>query len=79
LKAIVVKSFDIFCQFGVVVLLLMGVIGGYSAGGVGGAIGGLLSSAIASILIFGVLFLIMDIRDNTKKTAELVASLSNNK
>lgn len=79
MKTIVVKSFDIFCQFGVIVLLLIGIVGGYSASGIGGAIAGLLFSAIASILIFGVLFLVMEIRDNTRKTAEAMALLSTNR
>lgn len=76
LKGFIVKSFDVICQFGVFILMLSGLVAGYGEDKVIGAIGGLIAGTIMSVLIFGVLFIFMEIRDNTRKTAAAVASIS---
>lgn len=76
MKSMIVKSFNYFCQFGVVVLIIASVVIGYKTGGIGGAIGGLISGGLAAILVFGILFILMDIRDNTKKVALEMALLN---
>ena len=75
MRKLISKAFDIFCQVGVVLLLLGGVISGYGAKGVGGAILGLVGAAILSVILFGVLFVMMEIRDNTARSAQLLAEL----
>ena len=78
MKSIIVKSFDYICQFGVVALILAGGLFGYQGAGIGGAIGGIIGGLVASILVFGVLFILMEIRDNTQKSALAVAALKQN-
>ncbi|MGD2062491.1 MAG: hypothetical protein PVF51_02785 [Nitrospirota bacterium] len=75
MRKLITKAFDIFCQVGVVLLLLGGLIGGYSANGIGGAISGLIGAALLSVILFGVLFVLMEIRDNTARSAQLLADM----
>ncbi|NCQ35684.1 hypothetical protein GW813_11575 [bacterium] len=75
MRKLIMKAFDIFCQVGVVLLLLGGVISGYSGKGIGGAILGLVGAAILSVILFGVLFVLMEIRDNTARSAQLLADM----
>lgn len=73
MKTIITKSFDMMCQFGVIILLIGGMAAGYGSDKFPGAIAGLISAFFASVLIFGILFILMEIRDNTRRTAETVA------
>jgi len=64
---------------GVVALILFGGGIGYGFGqtygyGAAGAISGVCGGAILSIIIFGILFILIDIRDNTQKTAVAISA-----
>lgn len=77
MKIIITKGFEYMCQFGVFVFLIGGLVGGYSSSevtghGFIGAIFGLIGGLIAAVVVFGLLFLVMEIRDNTRKTVEAV-------
>lgn len=69
MKKIITKSLELFCQIAIVIIILATTIGGANAGGFGGAIVGLVTGSVFSVLLFGALFLLMDIADNTRKTA----------
>lgn len=73
MRDMITKSLEIFCQIAIVVIVIGTTVSGANAGGVGGAIAGFLGGLVVSILAFGALFLLMDIADNTRKTAELLA------
>ncbi|MDZ7645558.1 MAG: hypothetical protein U5K76_15850 [Woeseiaceae bacterium] len=64
------KSLDIISQIAIVLILISGLIGGWQAGGILGGVGGLIGGFIISTVIFGALFIFMDISDYTRRTAE---------
>ncbi len=70
MRAFFSKSLEVVCQIAIVVLLLSGFFGGWQAGGFFGAIGGLLGAFLFSVVIFGALFVLLDIADNTRRSAE---------
>jgi len=81
MKSVIVKSFEFICKIGVVALILTGGAIGYGSGqaygyGVAGAISGVCGGAILSIIIFGILFILIDIRDNTQKTALAISTVN---
>lgn len=76
MKSLVSAGFELVCNFGVFVFLIGGAISGYSDGvmsnhGLMGAIFGLIIGFIGAVLVFGAIFLVMEIRDNTRKAVEL--------
>lgn len=70
MRKFITKSLEIICQIAIVVLLLGGFIGGWQSGGFGNAIGGLLGAFLISVVFFGALFVLLDIAEYTRRTAE---------
>ena len=66
MKDLIINSLELLCTIGVVLLLLAGVIGGALTGNPFVAIAGLLIAFILSTIIFGILFLLIDINDNLR-------------
>lgn len=64
------RSLDIISQIAIVLILVSGLIGGWQAGGFLGGIAGLVGGFVVSTVIFGALFVFMDISDHTRRTAE---------
>jgi len=84
MKSIIVKSFESICRLGVIVLVLGGGVAGYAMGSHTGDIGqgavvgvlGVVVGTLISIIVFGVLFILLDIRENTEKTAAAISSVN---
>jgi uncharacterized membrane protein len=70
MRNFITKSLEIICQIAIVVMLLAGFIGGWQAGGFFAAIGGLIGALLFSIVFFGALFVLLDISEFTRRTAE---------
>lgn len=70
MRSFITKSLEIICQIGIVLIVIGSAISGNATGGFGGAIVGALGGLIFSVILFGALFLLMDIADNTRRTAE---------
>jgi uncharacterized membrane protein len=64
------KSLEIICQIAIVVMLIAGLIGGWQAGGFFAGIGGLIGAFLFSVVFFGALFVLLDIAEYTRRTAE---------
>lgn len=72
MRRAITKSLE-FLSYIVMALIVLGsAIGGGSEAGFMGFLGGLIIGVIMSIVIFGALFVLMDIADNTRRTAELL-------
>ncbi len=72
MRRFITKSLEVL-SFVVMALIMLGAaVGGANAGGFLGFIGGLIAGAVMSIVIFGALFVLMDIADNTRRTVELM-------
>ena len=72
MRKFITKSLELFCQIAIVLIIAAATISGGDTGGLGGAIVGFVGGLIVSIVAFGALFLLMDIADNTRKTAEIL-------
>lgn len=85
MKQFVVKSLEVLASIGFVLVIIFGAIGGYRRAlwamhfedlGFGGPIIGLVIGAaggfVLAVVVFGVLFLVMDIADNARRTRELI-------
>ena len=70
------KSLEIICQIAIVVMLLGGLIGGWQSGGFLGGIAGLIGAFLFSVVFFGALFVLLDIVDHTRRTAEALEKQS---
>ena len=70
MRQLVTKSLELICQIAIVVMLLGGLVSGWQYGGFFGAIGGLVFSFIFAVVFFGALFILLDIADYTRRTAE---------
>jgi len=74
MRSFVTRSLEVICQIAIVLLLISGFIGGWQSGGFFGAIGGLIGAFLLSVVFFGALFILLDIADNTRRTAEALES-----
>jgi hypothetical protein len=74
MKRLIVQAVDALSVIGVLVLLVGGLVGGYQAGGGPGAIGGLLAAFVASIVIFGALFIFLEMNQALRDIRRLLES-----
>ena len=72
MKRIIIKSLELIATILMALIVLGAAIGGAASGGFIGFLGGLIAGAITAIVLLGALFLLMDIADNTRRTAELL-------
>lgn len=77
MKQTIIKSLEIVAYVIFVIIVLASAISGASAGGFGGFLGGLIMGGVFAVVFLGTLFLLMDIADNTRRTAELLEKQSN--
>ena len=70
MRNMITKSLELICQVAIVVFVLGGLIAGWNEGGFFGAIAGLIGSFLVSVVFFGALFVLLEIADNTRRTAE---------
>jgi hypothetical protein len=89
MKRLVIRSLELFASFGFVLTILGFAISGYSRaawgwsygwGGFGhpllGLVFGAVTGFIVATLVFGALFLVIDIADNARRTRELIEAES---
>jgi divalent metal cation (Fe/Co/Zn/Cd) transporter len=79
MKRFIVRCVEIISYLGFFVVIIAGASGGYrrvaDLGGaqpVWGAVLGAILGFVAAVIVFGVLFLLLDIADNTRRTRELL-------
>ncbi len=70
MRGFISTSLDIILQIFFVLMLLAGLFSGYQTGGFFGAIGGLIGAFLVGVVFLGALFVLLDIRDNTKRAAD---------
>jgi len=70
MRNLITKSLELICQIAIVVFVLGGLIGGWSQGGFLAGIAGMIGAFLFSIVVFGALFVLLEIADNTRRTAE---------
>ncbi len=70
MRSLIASSLDIICQIGIVLILLAALIAGWQVNGIMGAIMYLIGAFIFSVIMFGALFVLLDIRDNTRRMAD---------
>ncbi len=86
MRKFILSSLEIFSHIAIFLILLSGVIRGAIGGGVGGdttgvIIGGAVGffiSLVACVILFGAVFLLMEIADNTRRTAVAVEAMNSN-
>ncbi len=83
MRKFILSSLEIFSHIAIFLILLTGVIRGAIGGGLGGdtvgvIIGGALGffiSLVVCVVLFGAVFLLMEIADNTRRTAVALESM----
>jgi hypothetical protein len=66
MKDLIVNSLELLCKIGVFLMLVCGTGAGLLTGNPFIAIAGLVASFIAATVIFGIVFLLIDINDNLR-------------
>ena len=74
MRRLIVNTLELLCNVAIVLILLMSTIQGANTGGFMGAIFGLIGGFIFSVLVFGALFVLMDIADHTRRSADALQS-----
>lgn len=69
LRKTIVPVFEKLLDIIFVLAIIGAAISGASTGGIAGCIIGIIGSAIFMILTFGVIYILLDIRDNLRKNA----------
>lgn len=70
MRKLISKSLEVLSLVIMALIVLGAAIGGATSGGFFGFIGGVIVGSIMAIVIFGALFVLMDIADNTRRMAE---------
>jgi hypothetical protein len=70
MRNMIVTSLELICQIAIVVFVIGGLIGGWNSGGFLGGIAGLIGAFLFSVVFFGALFVLLEIAENTRRTAE---------
>ncbi|MDR3450342.1 MAG: hypothetical protein P4M15_11455 [Alphaproteobacteria bacterium] len=66
MKDLIINSLELFCKIGVFLLVVSGTLVGLLTGNPFVAIACLIASFVAAVVIFGLLFLLIDINDNLR-------------
>ena len=72
MRKLITKSLELFSYLVIFFLVIGAGMSGAAQGGIGGFFLGIFGGVIMSIVIFGALFILMDIADNTRRTVELL-------
>jgi hypothetical protein len=72
MRKFITKSLEMLSLVLMALFVLGSAFAGGSGGGFTGFVIGAIGGAVMSIVIFGALFVLMDIADNTRRTAELL-------
>ncbi|MDE2030008.1 MAG: hypothetical protein KGI97_05515 [Alphaproteobacteria bacterium] len=72
MKGLIINSLEVLCKISVVLLLIGGFGFGVATGNPFVALAGLIIAFIVSVIVFGLLFLLIDINDNLRALRTLV-------
>ncbi|MGI9205722.1 MAG: hypothetical protein ACR2Q3_17025 [Woeseiaceae bacterium] len=72
MRRFITKSLELFSYLVIFFMITAAGMSGASQNGIGGFLVGIIGGAIMAIVIFGALFILMDIADNTRRTVELL-------
>jgi len=73
MRRLIVKSLETIAYGGIGLLVLgLGAAGAGTVGGIGGFLLGAVLGAVVSIVLFGALFLLIDIAENTRRSTQLL-------
>lgn len=70
MRSFISSSLEIILQIVFVLMLLAGLVSGWSTGGFVAAIGGLIGAFVFGVVMLGAIFVLLDIRDNTRRAAD---------
>ena len=87
MRKFILSSLELFSHVAIFLILLSGIIQGAIGGGVAGDVGGavvggvvgFLSALVVCVVLFGVIFLLMEIADNTRRTAAALEAMRSNR
>ena len=82
MRKFILSSLEIMSNIAIFLILLSGIIRGAIGGGITGDVGGALvggvvgffTALVVCVVLFGVIFLLMEIADNTRRTAAALES-----
>lgn len=72
MKDLIINSLEVLCKISVVAIIAVGTGIGIATGNPFVAFAGLILSFVTSVVVFGVIFLLIDINDNLRKLRYLV-------
>lgn len=70
MRNLITKSLELICQIAIVVFVVGGLVAGWNFGGFFAGIAGLTGAFLFSVVFFGALFVLLEIAENTRRTAE---------
>ena len=87
MRKFILSSLELFSHIAIFLILLSGIIQGAIGGGIAGDVGGavvggvvgFLSALVVCVVLFGVIFLLMEIADNTRRTAAALEEMRSNR
>ena len=87
MRKFILSSLELFSHVAIFLILLSGIIQGAIGGGVAGDVGGavvggvvgFLSALVVCVVLFGVIFLLMEIADNSRRTAAALEAMKSNR
>jgi uncharacterized membrane protein len=79
MKDLIINSLEVLCKFGVVLVTGAGLGIGVMTGNPFVAIAGMVLAFIASVIVFGIVFLLIDINDNMRQLRYQVEKNSEHK
>ena len=82
MRRFILSSLELVSQIAIFLILVAGLINGAIIGGLGGGAGALAGGAIGfsvavvfCVVVFGTIYLLMEIAENTRRTAESVEAM----
>ncbi len=83
MRRFILSSLELFSHIAIFLILLSGIIQGAIGGGITGDAGGaivggtfgFLMALVVCVVLFGVIFLLMEIAENTRRTAAAIDAL----
>jgi hypothetical protein len=79
MRRFILSSLELVSQIAIFLILVMGLINGATTGGAGGVSGaiaggtmGFLTAFVFCVVVFGAIFLLLEIAENTRRTADSI-------
>ena len=83
MRKFILSSLELFSHIAIFLILLAGIVRGAISGGTAGDVGGaivggafgFLASLVVCVILFGAVFLLMEIAENTRRTAVAIDAI----